>query len=468
VNSLSLSSRITLLLGAAAIVLLGGAALVMDRMVDTEINQRMDASLVSQAQTLASLASIGPNGLDIEHARKPPPHLLAGRTAAYWSVHCANGDVAISDPPPPTYPTNWRDMTRAQPVFADIGGADRTLRAVWFRFEANDIDNATTHHSSNVMVPCSVLFMHSRRAMDDILSVIDDILLSIPLLALLAVLLLSPVLVRRGLKPLAILTESMRDIGPHAPGQRLQGRGTRELEPLTTRFNEVLTRMDEGVARERQFAGALAHETRTHLAELRSLVEVEQRYPSRRALHEVLGEAGQIVGELQDTVSGLLLLTRLEADLEGMNPIRVALSDALDKQLQTNAGLVRKRRLQVRQANAQNRVTLMVDHALLDIILGNLVNNALAYAPAGSCIDICWQTHSLVIINDAPDVEADDVSRFGQRFWSKHHGIAGHAGLGLALAGAAASSMHLRLRFDLDQRQRLHTALSWPDRLEIT
>src|SRR5699024_10675849 len=130
-----------------------------------------------------------------------------------------------------------------------------------------------------------------------------------------------------GLKPLAVLGENMRGIGPHAPGQRLPPAGTRELEPLVACFNEVLTRMDEGLARERQFAGALAHETRTRLAELRTLVEVERRYPSGCPTAELLGEIGGIGGELESTVSGLLLLTRLDAGIEKPEQRRIGLND---------------------------------------------------------------------------------------------------------------------------------------------
>lgn len=467
-KSLSLSARITVLLGAAVVVLVGGAALIMDHMVDTEINRRMDTALLTQAQTLASLVGIGPSGLDMEHIRKPRSHLLAGQAVEFWSVHCANGNKAVSQPSATTWPADWANTARAEPTFADIATPHHMLRAVWFRFEANDIDSATTNHVASMIVPCSVVFMHSRDAMDDILSVIDDILLLIPLLALLAVLLLSPVLVRHGLKPLATLGEAMRDIGPQAPGQRLQATGTRELEPLVARFNEVLTRMDEGVARERQFAGALAHETRTHLTELRSLVEVEQRYPSQRPPDELLDEVGHVVDELQGTVSGLLLLTRLEANIEGMDPVHVPLGELVDKQLQSASELLHHRRLHMNQTAVGGRATLVADRRLLGIVIGNLVNNAVAYAPEGSIVGIHWQPHTLTIDNDAPDVDVDEVTRFGQRFWSKHHGTAGHAGLGLALAGAAASAMRLHLHFTLDERQRLHATLSWPDDLEAT
>lgn len=462
-KSLSLSMRVTLLLGAAVVVIVGGAALLVDRMVDTEVIQRMDTALLTQAQTLVSVVDIDTDGLHMGDIQKPVPHLHAGQSVEFWAVHCANGNAVTSQPPPPAYPARWFKTARNKPSFTYVGKKRDALRAVWFKFKTDGDDDPAPRQPAEVAVPCSVLFMHTRDAMNDILSDIDGVLLSIPLLALLAVLLLSPVLVRRGLRPLALLGEAMRGIGPRSPGRRLQTTGAHELEPLVGRFNEVLARMDEGVARERQFAGALAHETRTHLTELRSLVEVEQRYPGGTSLDDILDEIGSIVGELQGTVSGLLLLTRLEAGIEGMDRVDVKLGEVVNRQLASVATLLRERRLHLDRAATGPDTVLVADRALLDIVIGNLLHNAVAYAPEGSTIAIRQQPHALVITNDAPDVDGDEVKRFGQRFWSKHHDAGGHAGLGLALAGAATAAMDLDLRFSLDEQQHLHASLSWPD-----
>lgn len=457
----SLSGRVTLLLGIAAVVILGAAALAMDQLVDAQVGRRMDAGVLAQARALESLVGIGPAGLDLEGVRRGHRPALTGGAAVYWTLRCVDGSTADSDPAPPGAPADWLRRVGTQPAYADVRAGKALLRAVWFRFDAGRVTGA---HAAGT-VACNLLLMRPRTELDAILTTIDGILLLIPLLALLAVLLVSPALVRRGLKPLAALGDAMRGIGPQAPGQRLPPTGTRELEPLVARFNGVLQRMDEGVARERQFTGALAHETRTHLAELRSLVEVEQRYPSERPRHALLEEIGGIVGELQATVSGLLLLTRLEAGIEGMDPVPIALDAALARQLETLAPLLQRRGLHVDHRGSATSATVVADRALLDIVIGNLLGNAAAYAPEGDTIGIRVEASSLAIDNAAPDLRDAEVARFGQRFFSKHHGADGHAGLGLALAGAAAAAMDFELRFALDARQRLRATLAWPARL---
>jgi signal transduction histidine kinase len=306
---------------------------------------------------------------------------------------------------------------------------------------------------------CTLLFMQDRRAFDRLLTTLDWILVLSPALALLVALVAVPLIVRRGLKPVRALVERMRDIGPHAPGQRLPASGTRELDPLVTRFNDVLARMDDGLARERQFASGLAHETRTRLAELRALAEVEARYPSGRELGQILGEIGQIGAELEATVAALLLLTRLQSGLEHPQRQPLELAPWLERQFQRQRAHVAGRGVAL-SVSGRPPASLYTDPALLEVVLGNLLGNACAYAPAGDTVRIDLDAESLRISNAAPELEPADLSRFGQRFWRKQPPHAGHAGLGLALAHAAAEALGMELCFEL-RDGRVHARLAW-------
>lgn len=463
----SLSGRVAMLLVCATVLVLGAAALVMDHMVDAEMGRRFDAGLLTQARILASMSDMEPEGLTMEDVSGPHLRMLSGRSQVVWAVRCTDGSRETSLPAPTAYPPAWQQTAGDEPVYADVKTGGHVFRAVWFRFRAGDENgDGTVAASAPAPNSCALLFMRSRAELDDVLDTIDGILLMTPMLALLIVFLLSPWLVRRGLKPLTELGESMRAIGPQASGNRLPPTGTRELEPLVTRFNEVLVRMDEGMAREREFAGALAHETRTRLAELRTLIDVELRYPSGRPVNDLLEEIGHIGGELQNTVSGLLLLTRLDARIEALRMARLDVADVLARHVEHLAPVWQRRGLRVEYMPGNAHACLVADASLLDIIVGNVLGNACAYAPEGSTVQIRLRHDGLEVGNPAPTLDHDEVACFGQRFWSKHHGAEGHAGLGLALAGAAAHAMGLSLTFDLDAQRQLHVRLDWPAALE--
>lgn len=466
-NFRSITTRIVVMLGTLTVILLGAEALVMDHLVDVQMQQRFDASLLLQARAMAGLVENGPHGLDMEELQREPTHLLLGNARSAYMVRCDNGTQLQSQPAPSGQPEAWYRQGTDTPSFADIRVGGVLERAVWFRFVPGPVDASGSGIDPAPAGACHFLLMQPRRQLDNILHVIDWILLITPTLALLGVLVGSPILVRRGLRPLVTLGEHMRNIGPHAPGTRLAPGSTHELQPLTARFNEVLERMDEGMARERRFAGALAHETRTGLAELRALVDVERRYPSGRSLHEILDDISEIGGELENTVAGLLLMTRLDAGLEHVERNRVEVRPLVEQLLERNRETVLRRQLSMRVTTPEVPLELMTDPSLLAIVLGNLLRNAAAYAPVGESVEVAWDGGVFRVANHAPELQQEDVEQMGQRHWRKHQRDGEeHAGLGLSLAAAAAATLGFKLRFELDERRYLCAVLDWSSALD--
>jgi signal transduction histidine kinase len=455
----SLSARITVLIATAIVVLLGIGALLIDLRVDSELQDRFTHSLGTQARALAAMVEVEKGEL-VSDAAWQPASLLGGESEILYEVRCGGQVLATSDDRPAHYPPGWPDQVATTPTFAVVGKRSPGFETVTLAFrsvlgESWGPDMEAREHAWLLTKPqladreCRLLLMQDRGELHETLIALDWILALVPILALLLAVVLVPLLVRRGMTPLTALGERMRDIGPQRPGQRVEPTGLRELDPLIDRVNEVLTRMDEGIARERQFASGLAHETRTRLAELRLLVDVETRYPRGRPVEDILREVGTIGGELEATVTALLTLTRIEAGIEQPSRQDVELDAWLRRQLSGYDAVVRDRSLTVDIHGFDAYETIASDPALLDIAFGNLIANALAYAPAGGTVGIARGNGTLSVSNAAPDLTEADLGNMGDRFWRKHTESPGHAGLGLALAGAAARVLGMRLEFRL-------------------
>lgn len=466
----SLSARITTLLVFTSLVVFGGGARMMDWRVDHELESRFQQNLLTQANTLSTMVQLEQDEVLSDASQRRRPGVLGANAMTYYELRCDGMPPLRSTPPPLATPPDWPNHTSTLPRFSTLKHADQHLGAVQFAFSVSADDppdaptQTATRPSPGIGKPprrCALLFEQDRSTTNEIMLAIDWILLLSPVLALGIALIAVPLIVRRGLRPMTALVDRMRDIGPNAPGQRLAASGLRELDPLVTRFNDVLGRMDDGLARERQFASGLAHETRTRLAELRALTEVEARYPSGRNLPDILSEVGQIGAELEATVTALLLLTRLQSGLEQPQLQSLPLASWLERQLQRQQGLADRREVTLR-LEGMPPASLRTDPALLEVVVSNLLGNACAYAPAGDTVTLHLGASGLDIDNAAPELSAADLSHFGQRFWRKQLPHAGHAGLGLALASAAADALGLQLKFRLDDGQRLHVALSWP------
>lgn len=464
----SLSARITTLLVFTSLLILGGGAKLMDWRVDHELESRFRQNLLTQANALSTMIQLEQDDALDEPLPHRHPGVLGADTPTYYELRCDGMPPLRSKPAPPATPADWPDQVGTEPRFSKLQSGRQRLGTVQYSFTVSPTESSeqpvTTRRSGKPLRHCNLLFEQDRGSTHEILLAIDWILLLSPALALGITLIAVPLIVRRGLRPMTTLVDRMHTIGPHAPGQRLAISGIHELDPLVARFNDVLERMDDGLARERQFASGLAHETRTRLAELRALTEVEARYPSGRSQPDILGEIGQIGAELEATVTALLLLTRLQSGLEQAHPQWLPLDSWLERQLQRQQALASSRGLTLHNQGSPP-ACLHTDPALLEVVVGNLLGNACAYAPVGDTVNIQLSTHGLDIDNAAPELSATDLPHFGRRFWRKQLPHAGHAGLGLALASAAVEALGLQLEFRLDEGQRLHAMLTWPKQM---
>ncbi|HUB89859.1 MAG TPA: histidine kinase dimerization/phospho-acceptor domain-containing protein [Dyella sp.] len=452
---MSLRFRTTLLVIAAIVVVLGAATLVIDFRVDDEVAQRADTDLLEHAQALADIFTARTRASAQPFPSDWIPSFLADDGTIYFHIDCRGQHVLSSgDAASLAWPMPAQQQSMA---FADMTDHRGTkLRAIALRF-VPDLDDM--HHASSGQdaarktgdaSACLLGLAADYSEVLDFQHSMDHIELGSVVLGFLVVAILTPLLVTRSLRPLAGLAEAMDKIGPDTPSVRLQSTPIRELAPLIARFNAVLSRMEEGLLRERQFASGVAHELRTPLAELRTAIEVELRYPSGRDPQELLADIGEIGAKMERIVAALLLLTRIEAGIEQLALQPVDVSALTHAWVERDRQRLLERGLQL-QLNIEADVAWMADAALLDVLLGNLLGNAIAYAPAGSMIVLRCTPLSWSVTNAAPDLSHEDVIRMKQRFWRKGKDPGVHTGLGLALAASAARAQSLRLELVLQE-----------------
>ena len=443
IRAMSIRLRITLFLMIAIVLTLGSATMLLDEHIDNEVAIQADTNLIERAQALSDIFRMGPSATQSILGKDRMPSFLADDGIVYFNIQCLSQHVLSSAA---AAGLRWPVPTAGKPIFADMSDDRGTeLRGVTLSFPPSSLAGAAAGASS--APTCSLGLAVDLKDVRSFQTSMDRIEYGCVLIAMLIVALMAPLLIQRGLKPLARLAEAVRLIGPESPDRRLDTDSSSELKPLIMRFNEVLSRMEEGLMRERQFASGVAHELRTPLAELHTMIEVELRYPSERNLRAFLAEVGTIGMEMERLVTTLLLLTRIEAGIEGVQYKSVDIGSITRRLLERHGADIEKRRLDM-IIRPRGALIWQADPTLLDVILGNLLSNAVAYAPAGSRLLVDYRSNVWSLQNDAPGLSDDDVALMHQRFWRKGQDAGVHTGLGVALAVAAAGaqSMHLGLK----------------------
>ncbi len=283
---------------------------------------------------------------------------------------------------------------------------------------------------------------------------------------LLAIGLLVPWLLYRGLKPLDRLATDVSRVDATTLNTRFATSGLpRELAPITTTLNALFTRLEESFERERRVSAAMAHELRTPIAELRALAETALKWPDARP-PGTDEDALSIATQMEALVTRLLALARSESGQLAAAMEPVELSAAMQRAWQPFAAGAAARNMRCEFGLAA--ATVSADPALLQSILANLFDNAVQYGPAGTAIRVAGAAtgsgYALTVSNEAPGLTVADVAHLFERFWRGEAARSGgvHMGLGLALVREFAHAMGWEVSARLEPPQALVITLHAP------
>ncbi|MES2819843.1 MAG: sensor histidine kinase [Pseudomonadota bacterium] len=242
----------------------------------------------------------------------------------------------------------------------------------------------------------------------------------------------------------------------------------RELRPLVAALNQFNDRLRGLFERQSQFIADAAHELRTPLAALKARVELGLRAQAPTVWRETLEQTAQHTDSLTQLANQLLSLARIES---GARAIAEGAAQRLDlSRLARELGLALAPLAHARgialALEAEQPVWLQGEPTLLNELLCNLVDNALAHTPAGGTVVLrVLACGALEVQDDGPGIPADEHEKVFERFYrSARHGTG--AGLGLAIVGeicrahqasislnqALPQGLLVRVRFVLDQR----------------
>jgi two-component system sensor histidine kinase QseC len=291
----------------------------------------------------------------------------------------------------------------------------------------------------------------------------DEIVFGLTSSQFLSWLLMLPVLlaamawaVRRALAPLRQLATELHersadDLRPvpvaHAPA---------ELKPAVTAMNGLFTRIEDTLARERRFTADAAHELRTPLAVLRAQWDVLRGAGNAAERSQAEQRLGLGLERLDRLVTQMLALSRVEAgrdivrgDVHWPGIVEQAFSDCLP--------LAERRRIELacewpHEAMApgaldRHPLPLLGDTHLLTVMLRNLLDNAVRYAPAGTQVVLRMETDHLSVENEGSPLGAGQLARLGERFFRPDGQDETGSGLGLSIVQRIATLHGLRVRF---------------------
>lgn len=240
----------------------------------------------------------------------------------------------------------------------------------------------------------------------------------------------------RALRPIDHIVATARRISAHDLTERLGLPPSRdEVGRLAGTFDEMLGRLDEAFQRERRFSNDAAHELRTPLAAMQSILSVIAEQRRTPAEYEAaLADLSEETDKLRALTDDLLRLARAEASEPLWEPVDLAelVPEVVDSlRPLTDADRVRLTCL------TEGDAGVVGDTDALIRLLVNLLDNAIKHTPAGS---IAVTVRGLpdevrIAVTDTGDgIAAEHLPHVFDRFYrAEESRTTAGTGLGLAI-----------------------------------
>ena len=240
-----------------------------------------------------------------------------------------------------------------------------------------------------------------------------------------------------------------------------------EVERLSTRFDEMTTRLSESEQLSRNFLMSVSHELRTPLTAIRGHVAalregiLEDEASQSRSLEVVSEEAMR----LERLVGDVLDLAKLDARRFALLREEVDMRALCERAYATFAEEARARGIEYDLELGEGAVLITDGDRVLQIVT-NLLANALHWTPAGGRVDLGLGTDDgevMVAVSDTgPGIAPEMEERIFRPFWS---GDGGGTGLGLAIARELALALGGRLELHSEPGRGSRFVLVLPTRV---
>ncbi|MCW5633420.1 MAG: sensor histidine kinase N-terminal domain-containing protein [Rubrivivax sp.] len=331
--------------------------------------------------------------------------------------------------------------------FRDDWLHDEQVRVAWLW-----LASGSEEPSNDALVQVAeTLALRERLAVDIIKGVLLPQFVILPLAVVLVWLALS-----RGFRPLEELQQLIRkrpstDLSP-IPERDVP----EEVAPLVRSINDLLHRLDQSLAIQRQFLADAAHQLKTPLAGLRTQAELAAREIDSgrgdpQAMRHSLLQIAVSSQRSAHMVNQLLSMARADADATALKPQWVDLAAIARAVVRDFVPRALERRIDLGYEGPEDDLGmpkpafLMAEPVLLGELVRNLVDNALHYTPPGGTVtarvapDLGGDTVLLEVEDTGPGIAPAERELVFRPFYRALGTLVDGSGLGLAIVQEVAS-----------------------------
>ncbi|MGI9526737.1 MAG: sensor histidine kinase [Weeksellaceae bacterium] len=268
--------------------------------------------------------------------------------------------------------------------------------------------------------------------------------------------LISRFLAGKSIEPISSITATTDRISKNNLNERVALPTNKdEIYDLSASINHLLDRIENALIREKQFTSDASHELRTPLAVLKGTLEVTIRKPrTADEYQDKIKYALSEIDHMAELTEQLLTMARMEQDQ--ISSVHKPLIDILKDLLDRNKPLIEENNIEIN--TLYHAYLPQVNEQLANLILGNIISNAIKFSPVNGSILIQTkmkgEQFSISIADEGNGIPESDLDLIFNPFYrsSRYSKVKGN-GLGLSIALRAAQLLGAKISYNYNEPQ---------------
>ena len=226
-----------------------------------------------------------------------------------------------------------------------------------------------------------------------------------------------------------------------------------EFEELRQVLELMTRRLAKDYKELKEYTDHTTHELQTPLAVIKSKTELLIQSENLGASEmKCLQAINTSVNQLSRLNSTLTLITRIE-NRQFTEKEKIKLTELLDRHLELLDEHIDLRKIKVEKHYRDEGMELLMDQGLADLLIANLLKNAIVHNIEGGAIVLETRPGSLLIKNDGPPLEFNQEELFTR--FVRDTRRSGNFGLGLSLVKKVCETYNFLIDYSYDNQQHM-------------
>ncbi|AEE26981.1 sensor histidine kinase [Francisella hispaniensis] len=244
-------------------------------------------------------------------------------------------------------------------------------------------------------------------------------------------------ILRTALHPLERINKRVAKINPRKNEKLNEDIIPYEIKSIVDQINLLIEKFHETLEREKRFSGDAAHELKTPIAGVKTLVEIALASDDINEIKQKLERIKNSTNRYSHIIDQLLILSRIQPNEQVTFGKKLMINKTLESFIAENAIKAIEKDIEIVFYPSQQELYCYSNDYLLGILFKNLISNAIKYTPNGGLVEISsFQEENNIVVeikDNGIGVPQENIERIFDRFYRETGTGEEGSGLGLAI-----------------------------------